>query len=65
MQRIKTIKAYLKILKVARDTPLILLRGSEKLTEHELYLLSSVSADVQNAMGEDEFKTILDKFNVN
>lgn len=64
MGKFNTIKAYLKALKGVNDQPLSFLKGYEKLTEREIYLLGSLGADIGNGMGEDEFITLMEKFKV-
>ena len=39
-------------------------KGSEKLSEEEIRLISDLTADVANDMGEDAFQELLQKFKI-
>jgi hypothetical protein len=58
----KTVKAFLKAAIKLKSQSIMTLKGYEKLTEREQYLVSSLTADMDNDMGEDEFQEILKKF---
>ena len=60
----RTIKAFLKTLVAVRDQPITHLKGGDKLTDDEFRILGNVTADIANAMGEDEFQEMLKKYKV-
>lgn len=65
MSKYLTIKAFLKDLIAIRDQPHTFLKGYEKLTEEETYLLGVVSAEIANSLNADEFQVLLTKFKLN
>lgn len=56
----KTVKSYLKAAIMLANTPIINLKGIEKLNEDEQRILSTLSVVLQNELGEND--ELLEKF---
>lgn len=62
MKRPRTIKSFLKMALMIRDTPLSSLLGYQKLTKDESKALGGMTANVANDMSEPDFQSILNKY---
>lgn len=61
MEKPKTVKALFKMLIAICETDRLELKGIEKLTESEYYIIGSIRAGIQNDLSDNEVQGILVK----